>query len=78
MRFLQVIKSGALSHEAMNSEDIRIRVYGNTAVMTALTSSRAKYMNNEFTTRERTTDVFVKRDRKWLCVITHLTTLAKK
>ena len=78
VRLLQVIKSGALSHEAMNSEDIRVRVYGNTAVITALTSSKAKYMNNEFSTREKTTDVFVKRDGKWLCVITHLTTLAKK
>ena len=77
-RFLNVIKSGTLSHQAMNSEDIRVRVYGNTAVMTALTSSKAKYMNNEFSTRERTTDVFVKRDGKWRCVITHLTTLAKK
>lgn len=73
-RFLSVIKSGELSHEAMDSEDIRVRVYGTTAILTALTSSKARYMNKELSTRERATDVFVKRDGKWRCVITQLTT----
>lgn len=77
-RFLGVIQSGTLVHEAMDSEDVRVRIYGTTAVVTALTSSKAKYMNREFSTRERTTDVFVKRDGRWQCVITHLTTFTKE
>ena len=78
VQFIAVIKSGQLSHEAMNSEEIRVRVYGNTAIVTALTSSKARYMNNEFSTRERATDVFVKRNGKWRCVITQLTTFTRK
>ena len=74
-RFLSVIKSGELSHEAMDSEDTRVRVYGTTAILTALTSSKARYMNTELSTRERATDVYVKRDGKWRCVITQLTTV---
>ena len=31
-RFLAVIDSGALSHETMESEDFRVRVYGDMAV----------------------------------------------
>jgi ketosteroid isomerase-like protein len=77
-RFLCLIKSGTLTHEAMDSQEVRVRVYGATAIVTALTSSKAKYMGQEFSTRERATDVFVKRDGKWQCVTTQLTTFAKK
>ena len=78
VRFLSVTRSGALTHEAMDSQDVRIRIYGATAIVTALISSKAKYMGQEFSTRERATDVFVKLDGKWKCVITHLTTFTKK
>jgi ketosteroid isomerase-like protein len=78
VRFLSVIRSGALTHQAMDSQDVRVRVYGTTAIVTALISSKAKYMGEEFSTRERATDVFVKLDGKWQCVITHLTTFTKK
>ncbi len=77
-RFLDVIKSGALKHEAMDSEDIRVRTYPNTATVTAVTHTRTKYLGKEFTTHERSTDVFVKKDERWQCVLTHLTTLTKK
>ena len=77
-RFLDVIRSGALKHEAMDSEDIRVRTYPNTATVTAVTHTRTKYLGKEFTTHERSTDVFVKKDERWQCVLTHLTTLTKK
>ena len=77
-RFLDVIRSGALKHEAMDSEDIRVRTYSNTATVTAVTHTRTKYLGKEFTTHERATDVFVKKDERWQCVLTHLTTLTKK
>jgi ketosteroid isomerase-like protein len=77
-RFLSAIRSGALTHEAMDSQEVRVRVYGTTAIVTALTSSKAKYTGQEFSTRERATDVFVKRDGGWQCVTTQLTTFAEK
>ena len=64
-RFLAVIKSGALKHEAMDSEDIRVRTYGNTATVTAVTHTRTKYFEREFTTHERATDVFAKQNGRW-------------
>lgn len=76
-RFLSVIKSGALKHVAMDSEDIRVRAYGNSVTVTAVTHTRTKYLGKEFTTHERATDVFVKKDGRWQCVLTHLTTLNK-
>jgi len=77
-RFFDVIKSGALTHDTMESEDFRVRVYGDSAVVTAITSAKGKFMGQEFSTRERATDVFVKRDGRWQCVLTHLTRFAKK
>ena len=77
-RFFEVIKSGALTHEMMESEDFRVRVYGDSAVVTGLTRTKGKFMGQEFSTQERATDVFVKRDGRWQCVLTHLTRFSKK
>jgi ketosteroid isomerase-like protein len=77
-RFFEVIKSGALTHDTMESEDFRVRVYGDSAVVTAITSAKGKFIGQEFSTRERATDVFVKRDGRWQCVLTHLTRFEKK
>jgi len=62
----------------MESEDFRVRVYGDSAVVTALTRTNGKFMGQEFSTQERATDVFVKRDGRWKCVLTHLTRFPKK
>ena len=77
-RFFEVIKSGVLTHDMMESEDFRVRVYGDSAVVTGLTRTKGKFMGQEFSTRERATDVFVKRDGRWQCVLTHLTRFTKK
>ncbi len=77
-RFLAVIKSGALTHQGMDSEEIQVRVHGDTATVTAVTTTKTNYKGKEFTTRERTTDVFAKEKGRWQCVLTHLTTFNKR
>jgi len=77
-RFFEVIKSGALTHDMMESEDFRVRVYGDSAVVTGVTRTKGKFMGQEFSTQERATDVFVKRQGQWQCVLTHLTGFPKK
>jgi len=77
-RFFEVIKSGAMTHDAMESEDFRMRIYGDSAVVTGITRTKGKFMGQEFSTQERATDVFVKRDGRWQCVLTHLTRIPKK
>jgi ketosteroid isomerase-like protein len=76
-RFLGVIKSGALSHEMMESADLRVCLYGNTEVVTGLTTSKGKFMGQDFTSCERATDIFVKQDDRWQCVFTQLTRFTK-
>ena len=77
-RFFEVIKSGALTHEMMESEDFRVRVYGDSSVVTGVTRTKGKFMGQEFTTHERSTDVFVRLDGQWRCVLTQLTGFKKK
>jgi ketosteroid isomerase-like protein len=77
-RFLAVIRSGALSHELMESADWRVRLYGNTAVVTGLTTTKGKFMGQDFASCERATDIFVKQNDRWQCVFTQLTRFAKK
>ena len=77
-RFFEVIKSGALTHDTMESEDFRVRVYGDSAVVTGITRTKGRFMGQEFSTQERATDVFVRRAGRWQCVLTHLTRFPEK
>ena len=77
-RFFEVIKSGALTHDMMESEDFRVRVYADSAVVTGVTRTKGKFMGQEFSTQERATDVFVRRAGRWQCVLTHLTRFPEK
>jgi ketosteroid isomerase-like protein len=76
--FLDVIKSGTLTHEMMGSEDARVRIYGNTAIVTALTTTKGKFSGQVFTTQERATDIFVKQNGQWRCALSQLTKFTRK
>lgn len=77
-RFLEVIKTGALTHEMMEADDIRVRAYGDSAVVTALTCTKGKFMGQEFSTQERTTDFFVRLEGRWRCVLSQLTRFTQR
>ena len=77
-RFLSVIKLGQLTHEMMESEGVKVRGYGASAVVTAITKSKGKFMGQEFTTQERATDFFIKQGGRWQCVFSQLTKFDKK
>ena len=76
--FLGVIKSGALTHEMMESDDTRVRIYEDTAVVTALTRTKGKFSGQDFTSQERATDVFVRQNGQWHCVFSQLTRFTKR
>jgi len=76
-RFLGVIRSGTLTHEMMESDNMRVRVYGDSAVVTALTRTKGKFTGHEFSTHERATDFFVRLNAQWRCVLTQLTRFTK-
>jgi ketosteroid isomerase-like protein len=77
-RFLSVIKSGTLTHEVMECDDVWVRTYGDTALVSGLTRTKGKFMGQEFSTQERATDVFVMQNGRWQCVFSQLTRFIKK
>lgn len=77
-RFLGVVQSGALTHEMMESDDVRVRIYGDTAVVSGLTRTKGRFMGQDFSTQERATDVFVRQNGRWQCVVSQLTRSSKK
>ena len=73
-QFLALVASGELSHSAMALiGEARIRVYGDTAVFTGRVTNTAHHQGRRFDADEWTTDVFVRRDGRWLCVLSHIT-----
>lgn len=73
--FLALVRSGALSHDVMEAEDMTVRVYGETAVMVARGVSGGSYQGRAFLERERVSCVFVREAGQWRCVLTHLSRL---
>jgi ketosteroid isomerase-like protein len=72
-RFLEAIESGALTHEAMDSDVLRVRIYEDSAVLTARGRNNGTFQGHAFRADEWITDVFVKQQDGWRCVLTHLT-----
>jgi ketosteroid isomerase-like protein len=72
--FLAVVRSGALTHSAMDRVgDARVRVHGETAVVTARITNVAHFHGQRFEADEWTTDVFVRQAGDWRCVISQIT-----
>lgn len=65
---LEFARSGVLQFETGASNDVRIRIYGNTAVMTGRFSAKGKLKGQDFSINERYTAVWVKAGGKWLLV----------
>ncbi len=76
--FLSLVRSGKLTHDVMETHDAEIRVYGDTAVLTARGVSGGMYAGQPFREVERSSCVFVKHAGRWRCVLTHLSRIAEK
>jgi ketosteroid isomerase-like protein len=75
--FLSLVESGELTHSAMEPvTDARVRIYGETAVVTGRVTNTAHYRGRRSDADEWTTDVFVRRGGRWLCVLSHITAAA--
>ena len=73
--FLALIRTGALRHEVMQSEDVTIRVYGDAAVVTARGVSGGMYQGRAFREHECQSNMFIRQGGQWRCVLTHLSRL---
>jgi ketosteroid isomerase-like protein len=72
--FLPFVESGELTHEKMElAGEARIKIYGDTAVLTARLTNNGHFRGRAFSADEWTTDVFRRQNGRWLCVLSHIT-----
>jgi ketosteroid isomerase-like protein len=69
------VKSGALTFESMHIDDLKVRIYGDAAVVFGLETEKSKYKGEDTSGQYRFTDTFVKRNGHWLYVASHKTRL---
>jgi ketosteroid isomerase-like protein len=65
---IAVLSKGDLKLEDVKSDDVRVRIYGETAVMTGHFTARATRQGKPMKIDERYTAVWVRRDGRWQIV----------
>jgi hypothetical protein len=66
--FIQSIKDGKLAYQEMNVEELKVRVYKKTAVITGTCGAKVMSNGQQLNTRFRFTDVYVKNKAGWQMV----------
>jgi ketosteroid isomerase-like protein len=62
------VKSGALVLEASTISDMKVKVHGDAAVVSYITTDKGKYKGQDISGRFRWTDVFVRQGGAWRLV----------
>lgn len=70
------LRTGALRFESTVPTDLKVTVYGDTAIVKALTVDKGTYKGTDISGKYAVTDVFLKRDGAWRAVSTHVTRVA--
>jgi ketosteroid isomerase-like protein len=61
----------------MTKEVLRVKVYGDVALVTGRGQNTGKWQGHPLSADEWITDVYHKVNSQWLCVLTHLTPVKK-
>jgi ketosteroid isomerase-like protein len=77
--FLTLVRSGQLTHESMETQEIAaFNEYGQTVVLAARVESVAIFEGQRFESNEWTSDVFIQSEEGWKCIVTHVTPVDTK
>ena len=62
---IKLLESGAVKYESFERDDLMVRVYGTTAVITAAITTKTQAQGQEYTGRSRLITVWIKQGGKW-------------
>ena len=65
------IKSGDLKLQSATLDEAKVRVHGDTAIVTYASADKGTYKGKDISGKTRWTDVFIKRNGRWQVVATH-------
>jgi ketosteroid isomerase-like protein len=72
------MKSGESVYTSSVVEDMKVHVYGDTAIVFGRATTKGKYKGKDFNRLAQWTDTWVKISGRWQCVATQGTTIAQK
>jgi ketosteroid isomerase-like protein len=75
---LALLKSGENVITSWVLADMKVRVYGDAAVVTGRVTIKEMYKGKDLSRQERWTDTWVKRGGSWQCVAGHSSEIAQK
>jgi ketosteroid isomerase-like protein len=75
---LALVKSGKDVIKSWVLADIKVRVYGDTAVVTGRNTVKETYKSEDVSGQNRWTHTWVKRAGRWQCVAAHSSEIAQK
>lgn len=66
------LRSGSSTYEATSYEDVKVRVYGNTAIVAGRGTVKGRGKNGPFHKQYFSTNLFVQQDGVWRAVAAHI------
>ena len=72
---LKAVGAGSIGNEYLESSDLRIRIYADTAIVTGRAVQTAQRAGKDYTEMFRFTRVYVRRGGQWLAVALQMTRL---
>jgi ketosteroid isomerase-like protein len=76
--YLSLMKTGSLKYEVVKLEDLKVRVYGDTAVAAGRITVKGKVGTHIIDGQDRYLTVYVKRQGRWQQVATHASRIAQQ
>jgi len=70
-------KSGTVKFESFKLDELKVRVYGDTAVVHGLATRKSSYQGKDTSGQYRSTDVFIKSNGRWQAIAAHVTRVVK-
>jgi ketosteroid isomerase-like protein len=76
-QWLTRYESGDLGYESFGLDEVRVRLYGDAAVVTCRQSQAGEYQGHDVRGEFRATLVFVEQQERWLLASLHLSPIAE-
>jgi ketosteroid isomerase-like protein len=77
-RAKDIAEAKDVTFDSFNNSDMQVRVYGDTAVVTGISTIKGKYKAEDISGTYRFTDTFVKRDGEWMVAASQVTRVAQQ
>jgi hypothetical protein len=77
-QLFEALKSGDLKYDQLENDDIRVRVYGDTAVLSGRTTQKGQFKGKDISGQTRFTRVYVKQHGKWQAVAAQATRITEQ